>query len=148
MNSVFICHTRCIQLQALCILKYFRLHSWLLYSVLFLHWLLIYKSVLHYHKLLLWRVLSGFTCWFYNMVTLILRLVSPDFGTCSYQRFFHYYFYYYYSSIQYAIFYCLLYVICELMHGRNLFSYYVSKYFVPYRWKLWSSGATGPRNTV
>jgi len=56
-----------------------------------------------------------------NMVTLILRLVSPDFGTCSYQRFFnyyyYYYYYYYYSSIQYAIFYCLLYVIRRLMHG-------------------------------
>ena len=37
--------------------------------------------------LLLGIVLSVCTCWFHNMVTLPPRLVSTDFGTCSYQCF-------------------------------------------------------------
>jgi preprotein translocase subunit SecY len=37
--------------------------------------------------LLLGMVLSVCTCWFYSMVTLHPRLVSNDFGTCSYQCF-------------------------------------------------------------
>ena len=37
--------------------------------------------------LLLWMVLSVRTCWFHSMVTLFPRLVSVDFGTCSYQCF-------------------------------------------------------------
>ena len=37
--------------------------------------------------LLLGMVLSVCTCWFHNMVTLPPRLVSTDFGTCSYQCF-------------------------------------------------------------
>jgi hypothetical protein len=35
--------------------------------------------------LLLRTVLSVCTCWFHSMVTLLPRLVSTDFGTCSYQ---------------------------------------------------------------
>jgi hypothetical protein len=35
--------------------------------------------------LLLGMVLSVYTCWFHSMVTLPPRLVSIDFGTCSYQ---------------------------------------------------------------
>jgi len=35
--------------------------------------------------LMLERVLSVRTCWFHNLVTLILLHVSTDFGTCSYQ---------------------------------------------------------------
>ena len=35
--------------------------------------------------LLLGMVLSVFTCWFQNTVTLTSRLVSADFGTCLYQ---------------------------------------------------------------
>jgi hypothetical protein len=38
--------------------------------------------------LLLGMVLSVCTCWFHSMVTLPPRLVSTDFGTCSYQCFF------------------------------------------------------------
>ena len=37
--------------------------------------------------LLLGIVLSVCICWFHNMVTLRLWLVSTDFGTCSYQSF-------------------------------------------------------------
>ena len=52
--------------------------------------------------LLLGIVLSVCTCWFHNMITLPLWLVSTDFGTCSYQCFLsnctpvYYYYYYYY----------------------------------------------------
>jgi hypothetical protein len=42
--------------------------------------------------LLLGMALSVCICWFHSMVTLPPRLVSTDFGTCSY----YYYYYYYY----------------------------------------------------
>jgi hypothetical protein len=38
---------------------------------------------------LLGMVLSICNCWFHSMVTLTPRLVSTDFGTCSYQCFFY-----------------------------------------------------------
>jgi len=38
-------------------------------------------------SLLLGIVLSVYTCWFQNMITLPPWLVSTDFGTCSYQCF-------------------------------------------------------------
>jgi hypothetical protein len=44
--------------------------------------------------LLLGMVLSVGICWFHSMVTLPPRLVSTDFGTCSY-----YYYYYYLTAI-------------------------------------------------
>jgi hypothetical protein len=37
--------------------------------------------------LLLGMVLSVWTCWFHSMFTFPPRLVSTDFGTCSYQWF-------------------------------------------------------------